>query len=163
MEKAQKAGIFAALVAAVGGLTILGTLWTKNGKFDDKPARTYIRFGDIPTDQLSTIHYRGYEVGKEPGVSVYDCIRNDKGEYQIVLPTPCSQGTITSLEGFMFYSKDKSIYLVTGDVVGYGTDGEPCITNVQVLEDITEKFRKDNYVDEDAKHEKLISGIKDDD
>ena len=121
--------------------------------------KLFIRFGEIPPDQLSTIHYRGYEVGKEPGVSVYDCF-NDNDKYQIVLPCPCGQGTITSLEGLMFYSKDKNIYLVTGDVVGYGTDGEPCITNVQVLEDITEKFRKDNYVDEDAKHEKLISGIK---
>lgn len=157
MEKAQKAGIFVALVTV---LTVLGRSWVKTGKVDDKPVKQYIRFGDIPTDQLSTIHYRGFEVGKEPGVSVYDCICNDKGEYQIVLPTPCSEGTITSLQGLMFYSKDKNIYLVTGDFVGYGTDGEPCITNVQVLEDITEKFRKDNYVDEDAKHEKLISGIK---
>ena len=118
----------------------------------------FIRFGKIPTDGLSTIHYRGYDLGKEIGLSVYNCaFINDK--YHIILPVPCSSGTIHSLEGFILYNNHKKVYLVDGDIVGYGTDGEPLIANVKIVDDITDKFFKDIYVDEDALHEKLISKI----
>lgn len=116
----------------------------------------YLRFGEIPQDEQSTIHYRDMYCGKEKGVSVYRCIIIDK-EINIILPTKCSSGTLDSLTGFLFYSKKKPVYLVTGDVCGTGHDGEPLICNVNIFKDVTEKFWKDSYVDEDALHNELIS------
>lgn len=116
----------------------------------------YLRFGEIPQDEYSTIHYRDMYCGKEKGVSVYKCVIL-QGEINIVLPTKCSQGTLDSLTGFLFYSKNKPVYLVTGDMCGTGHDGEPLIRNVNILKDVTEKFWKDIYVNEDALHNELIS------
>ena len=115
----------------------------------------YLRFGEIPKDECSSIHYRGYYCGKEKGVSVYNCsIINHKPH--IILPMPFLEGAINTLTDLLFYSgKDKKVYLVTGDVVGYGHDNEPLIKNVKIVKDITEEFRN-QYGDENKIHEELL-------
>lgn len=125
-------------------------------RYDISRRRMFIRFGDIPKDECSSIHYRSYYCGKEKGVSVYDCTTVDSGTFQIVLPMPFLEGAINTLTDLLFYSgKDKKVYLVTGDVVGYGHDNEPLIKNVKIVKDITEEFRN-QYGDENKMHNELM-------
>lgn len=98
----------------------------------------YIRFGEIPMDERSTEH-RGSGDGVEPtkkldGVSVYDCF-NSNGNPQIVIPTPINEHTLDTLWGLLNYS-DRPVYLVSGDKVGAGSDGEPLIKNIKIIEKI---------------------------
>lgn len=117
----------------------------------------YIRFGEIPEDERSSIHYRGMYCGKEEGVSVYDCTFI-RGEYHIIVPCPVSEGGLNTLTGFLFYNKDKPVYLVEGEQVGTGHDGEPLIRGIKIIADITDKFRKAQLsIDEDKLHNELLS------
>lgn len=100
----------------------------------------YLRFGKIPEDEKSSIHYRGYYCGKEEGVSVYHCaIINNQPH--IILPRPYSEGAMDTLYGLLFYDKDKPVYIVTGKRIGTGHDGEPLIRDVKIIKDITKDFR----------------------
>lgn len=99
--------------------------------------RFYIRFGEIPTDEKSKIFYNGeYIVGEEEGVSVYDCEYIDNRP-RIVLPIITTSNSLNCIDGFIgdYISGDKRvpIYLVTGDLVGYGSDNEPLIKNVNII------------------------------
>ena len=118
----------------------------------------FIRFGEIPKDEQSTIHYRGYNAGKEIGVSVFDCMEL-RGQYHIVLPVPFGENAICDIENFLFYDTHRQIYLVEGDIVGFGVDNEPLIKNVKIIKNITEKFRKDIYEDEDVKHIEMLKKV----
>lgn len=117
--------------------------------------KVFIRFGEIPKDEQSSIHYRSYCCGKEPGVSVYDCVIWGDGVPQIVIPTPFLEGALNTLTWLLIYNKDKPVYLVTGDVVGHGHDNEPLIKNVKIVKDITKEFRA-QLGDEDKRHDELI-------
>lgn len=117
----------------------------------------YIRFGEIPKDERSSIHYRGMYCGKEEGVSVYDCAFIH-GEYHIIVPCPITMGGLDTLTGFLFYNKDKPVYFVEGEQVGTGHDGEPLIHNVKIIADITDGFRNtQSSIDEDKLHNELLS------
>lgn len=117
----------------------------------------YLRFGEIPKDEQSSIHYRSYYCGKEKGVSVYHCTFINHKPH-IILPMPCSEGAVDTLTGFLFYSSKKPIYLVTGDEIGTGHDGEPLIQNIKIIKDITSEFWNDmDSIDENALHEELLS------
>ena len=117
----------------------------------------YIRFGEIPEDERSSIYYRGMYCGKEEGVSVYECIFTH-GEYHVIVPCPITMGGLDTLTGFLFYNKDKPVYYVVGEWVGTGHDGEPLLRNVRVIADITDRFRnKQASIDEDKLHNELLS------
>ena len=117
----------------------------------------YIRFGEIPKDERSSIHYRGMYCGKEEGVSVYDCTFIH-GNYHIIVPCPITMGGLDTLTDFLFYEKDKPVYFVEGDGVGTGHDGEPLIRNVKIIADITDSFRSmQSSIDEDKLHNELLS------
>ena len=89
----------------------------------------YIRFGDIPTNERSSIHCGDSgKIGEEIGVSVYDAVCID-GEWRIVLPKKMTYSTCVSLSSYV----DKEFMLVDGDLVGYGSDGEPLIKNVKEI------------------------------
>lgn len=93
----------------------------------EKYNKAFIRFGDIPTNERSSIYCGDSgKIGEEIGVSVYDAINID-GEWRIVMPKKMTYSTCVSLSGFI----DKEFQLVTGDLVGYGSDGEPLIVNVK--------------------------------
>ena len=117
--------------------------------------KVFIRFGDIPKDEQSGIHYRSYYCGKEPGVSVYDCLIWGDGVPQIVLPTPYLEGALNTSTDLLIYDKDRPVYLVTGDVVGHGHDNEPLLKNVKIIRDITKEFRA-QLGDENALHDELM-------
>lgn len=93
--------------------------------------KAFIRFGEIPQNERSSIHAGDSgKVGEEIGVSVYDAVKID-GEWRIVMPSKMSYSTCVTLSGFL----EKEFKLVTGDIVGHGSDGEPLIVNVKPYEE----------------------------
>lgn len=95
--------------------------------------KTYIRYGEIPPDGKSKIHNReGEIVGEESGVSVFEYIEG-RG---IVIPY-----NEIARDDFLMLSSKFWInhYLVTGDEVGIGSDGEPLLANVKILKVLHEK------------------------
>ena len=90
--------------------------------------KLYIRYGDIPPDEKSKIHNicDNSVVGEEVGVSVFEYIEG-RG---IVIPD-----TEKARDDFFMLSKKFWInhYLVTGDEVGIGRDGEPLINNIYII------------------------------
>lgn len=104
--------------------------------------KKYIRFGEIPPGEKSQEYFRDAPVKYLAGVSVYDA-KLQNGKYHIVLPNPCNECTIDTIHGLLLdtiVSKSRRAYLVTGKLVGRGTDGEPLIRDINVIEDITEQF-----------------------
>lgn len=99
----------------------------------------YIRFGEIPENELSSIFSRGECIGKEKGVSVFYATEIN-GNYHIVLQNPITEQTFNTLHS-LFYSsigcfEYKKTYLVDGDLVGFGSDNEPLLKNVRVISEI---------------------------
>jgi len=109
----------------------------------------YIRFGDIPEDECSSIYWRGEFVGKENGVSVYDAKIDDWGNLSVCLPLPINRNTLDTFRSLVEYD-DRPCYLVTGDYVGKGTDNEPLIKNITVIEKI-EKYRDNKEQEENLR------------
>lgn len=101
----------------------------------------YIRFGEIPENETSSIYLGGVKLGDEFGVSVYDAVEMTDG-WHVIMPLP-----ITSKQGttYLCLSKqNRNVYLVTGDEIGYGSDEEPVLKNVKIIKDITEKIYKED-------------------
>ena len=121
-----------------------------NDSFYQMP--TFIRFGKIPEDKRSTIHYHSIEVGKEEGLSVYHGVKIGD-TWHIAYPNPSNENTNCTFECFVggqgpgVPRKDQVILLVTGRVIGTGCDGEPLIDHVRVLEDLSDKFVYDKDYD----------------
>jgi len=113
--------------------------------------RFYIRFGEIPKDEISCVWYHGIRVGHEIGVSVYHGVEID-GIWHVVFPNPSNPNTINGLQSYVGGEgpgspASCSAYVVTGDQVGIGSDGEPLIKNITIVKDITGQFTyngKDN-------------------
>lgn len=98
----------------------------------------YIRFGEIPENEVSGI-YRGEEkVGEEKGVSVYDAVEID-GEYRVVLPHPLLKEVGFDLYNFiqateyLDETEHRPMYLVQGDEVGKGATNEPLLKNITII------------------------------
>lgn len=101
----------------------------------------YMRFGDIPTSGLSNIWLRGEIIGQELGVSAYDAVLMTDG-WHVILPKPITRNVINTLYGLL--AQKKPVYILSGEEVGIGTDGEPLLKNPQTLLEITEDFWKNN-------------------
>ena len=86
-----------------------------------KIRRTFIRFGDIPDSFKSKNHLTEK---LEAGVSVYDAVDID-GEIKILFPD-LTYSACVSLSGVL----DRPMYEVIGNVIGYGSDGEPLLSNI---------------------------------
>lgn len=84
----------------------------------------YLRFNDIPKCGYSKNHATGE---KEKGTSCY-AITWD-------LINGCYKRTGGGLDGAMitYAIKDAPIYFISGEEVGAGSDGEPCLINVKIL------------------------------
>lgn len=120
----------------------------------DKNCPLFIRFGEIPKDEKSFIQYRNYECGYEKGVSVYNCTIVD-GLPHLVLPYPYAEGIFDTLCDLLNYS-NRTVYLVTGKQVGIGCDNEPLITNVKIIQDITDEWTSDIRNHQHTRHKMLI-------
>lgn len=104
----------------------------------------YIRFGQIPSNERSGIYKGEEKIGEEIGVSVYDCVQIN-GEWRIVLPMLLKKEVGFDLYNFIQgheYDKEEystehlPMYLVTGDLVGYGSTNEPLIKNVKIIKEL---------------------------
>ena len=107
-------------------------LWRENN--------LYIRFGEIPEDERSGTYWRGErKPGCLDGVSCYECTPDRK----LVFPSPMTEHTADTFYGFFAYGKqNRPVYLVKGDRVGTGPDGEPLIRNVEIVEELKEFYPK---------------------
>lgn len=105
----------------------------------------YVRFGEIPIDEVSLIHNNQNNIiGKEKGVSVYEAAITVKGRIVPALPPHPTEDATTTFTSMNFKgyrsSKITKVLLVSGDEVGKGSDGEPLIKNIHIIADITNQF-----------------------
>ena len=98
----------------------------------------YIRFGDIPTGERSTVWRVETPVEKERGVSVYNCLMVGDEVMGVVLPIPITEQSLNTFQSLVQYD-DRPCYLVEGDCVGRGSDGEPLLRNVEIVKQIKYK------------------------
>lgn len=102
----------------------------------------FLRFGDWHESETSR-RYRSGEtiIGQEVGVSVFEIIRRNG---RIFFLTPINEGYVDDISAFLFkYGQVKTpIYVVTGNIVGYGADSEPLLKNLKIVEDVTEQILK---------------------
>jgi hypothetical protein len=96
----------------------------------DTEQELYVRFGDIPEDERS---WNSTDECYEDGVSVYDAevasVPSDSDAHAMFVPV----GPKT-LQILMLAQRDT--YLVTGDRVGTGVDGEPVLRNVEIVAEL---------------------------
>ena len=77
----------------------------------------------------------------EKGVSCFDATLLEDGKWHLILPNPCKINTIDDIHGFMLEAYDnKQIYLVQGDIVGFGSDGEPLLKNLKLVDNVSNQF-----------------------
>ena len=109
--------------------------------------KEYIRFGFIPENERSKrgngVIGDGYEcIGHEQGVSVWNTVKIN-GVYCLVAPHGDSNthGDFSTMafpdDCYGCCPNDPPIYVVTGDEVGIGFDGEPLIRNVTIIEKLS--------------------------
>lgn len=103
-----------------------------------KVKRLYIRFGDVPTNERSKIYRGEEEIGIENGVSVYPAYYDANGNITLGLSLPITPTSLHTQQHLLEYD-DRPCYLVTGDYIGKGTDGEPLIRNIEILKEIKRK------------------------
>lgn len=93
----------------------------------------YYRFGDLPKDNKSAI-WKGEEViGYEEGVSVYECHMNENGVLVPVIPFPITEQSLNDYYYHLRYFRGRR-YLVHGERIGTGCNGEPLINPVTAIE-----------------------------
>jgi hypothetical protein len=95
-----------------------------------KPKIIYIRFGFIPRNEESKIHCGDVFIGHEIGVSVYEAVQRGE-KIHIILPQ-CSYSACVSLSGCL----ERKARIVTGDVVGVGSDSEPLLKNIDIVQEL---------------------------
>ena len=105
--------------------------------------KKYIRIGELPEDGKSKIWRSGEQIGEENGISCYECMFSNE-RWNIILPSPINEAKILSLYGLLSQlgllykvTDPQKAYLVEGELIGHGTDNEPLLKNVKILEDIT--------------------------
>lgn len=98
----------------------------------------YIRFGDIPRNEHSGVYRGEVKIGEEIGVSVYSAIIDEEENISLGIPLPINKDTLDTFVHLMEY-ENRPCYLVTGRLVGKGSDGEPLIRNVRIIRKI--KYR----------------------
>ena len=99
----------------------------------------FVRFGFIPESERSNIYCGDVVIGRELGVSCYECIKvGDK--YRIIYPPLNDRwdktAKILNILIRRFLNGDTLCFLIEGDVVGRGTDNEPLLRNVNVIKEL---------------------------
>src|SRR5574344_1905 len=114
----------------------------------------FIRFRDI--NEKNSIFRYGVFQGREIGMSVYFCDENDCINIDISKITDTTFGTISQVMFNCHYGGEK-IYKVDGDIVGYGSDGEPLITNTKIIKELkkSKEAKYDFFVQTDDTHHTL--------
>ena len=103
--------------------------------------KTYIRFGKIPKNEKSRIHL-GDDIRFEIGVSVWDAVKLEDG-YHLVAPLQGNSCTYTDFIKMAFpqewygdFVSHEPIYVVSGEEVGRGSDNEPLLKNIEIIEEL---------------------------
>ena len=106
----------------------------------------YIRIGEIPENGKSGIYDRaqGAYTKSEEGVSVYDAAFI-RGKWHIVMPNPCTETTVDTIHGKLLHQCNKifdhaEVYLVDGELIGFGSDGEPLLKNANIIEKLGKEY-----------------------
>ena len=97
--------------------------------------KRYIRFGDIPENEVSSVWCDTIKVREEKGVSVYDTVMIDD-QWRIILPFPIKKEVGFDLYNFIGGTENGNLpmYLVEGDEVDKGTTNEPLLKNVRLIQ-----------------------------
>lgn len=95
----------------------------------------YIRFGDIPKNEKSKVYNGEIEIGTEKGVSVYPAFEDSEGNIVLGLSLPITKTSLYTQQHLLEYD-NRPCYLVSGDYVGKGTDGEPLLRNIKIIREI---------------------------
>jgi hypothetical protein len=97
----------------------------------------YIRFGDIPEDELSGMGGWSNEIG----VSCYHAVQID-GKFSVALPPILNNFNFNTLLSKIYHANAGNIkvYVISGKRVGTGGDGEPLLKNIKILRDITSNY-----------------------
>ena len=118
--------------------------------------KTYIRFGKIPKNEKSRIHL-GDDIRFEIGVSVWDAVKLEDG-YHLVAPLQGNSCAYTDFIKMAFpqewygdFVSQEPIYVVSGEEVGRGSDNEPLLKNIEIIEELP--FDYFNY---DPSYEKYM-------
>ena len=103
--------------------------------------KTYIRFGKIPKNEKSRIHL-GEDIRFENGVSVWDAVKLKDG-YHLVAPLQGNTYTYVDFIKMAFPQEwygdcflHEPIYVVSGDEVCRGSDNEPLLKNIEIIEEL---------------------------
>lgn len=112
----------------------------------------YIRIGEIPENETSKIYRGDAIIGEEIGVSAYDAIKINNS-WRIIFPQDFRLGQGDTYEKLIQevtqcryeIEHPRKVYLISGNVVGKGSDGEPLLKNVKIKEDITNQFISNFY------------------
>ncbi len=107
----------------------------------------YIRIGELPRDNKSKIyqwdnkeHTSRSVVGEEKGISAYNAVFDEEKGNWLISPhasrTASYRDTLLTLIEEVVKG-EKSVYLITGNEIGIGYDGEPLLEDVKVVKDIT--------------------------
>ena len=104
----------------------------KNGG-EEAPHKQYIRFGEIPPDGKSKIRNRTDNtiIGEELGVSVFEFI---DGRGIVVPNNQQARDDFLKLTSSLW----KPQYIVIGEEVGIGSDGEPLLKDVKIIKVLKE-------------------------
>lgn len=104
----------------------------KNGD-EEAPHKQYIRFGEIPPDGKSKIRNRTDNtiIGEELGVSVFEFI---DGRGIVVPNNQQARDDFLKLTSSLW----KPQYIVIGEEVGIGSDGEPLLKDVKIIKVLKE-------------------------
>lgn len=101
----------------------------------------YIRFGQIPENSKSRIHL-GKDNLFEDGVSVWDAVKLEDG-YHLVAPNHGNTCTYIDFIKMAFPQEwygdaipNVPIYVVVGEEVGRGSDNEPLLKNIEIIEEL---------------------------
>ncbi len=90
----------------------------------------YIRFGRIP--EMSRNRGTGKE---EAGVSCYS-VSHEQLEDNLLVLDLAGESLDVALQMIGYTLKRRECYEIAGDLVGYGSDGEPLLTNVSVIREL---------------------------
>jgi hypothetical protein len=97
----------------------------------------YIRFGDIPKNKRS----KNYITGElEKGVSCYEAEYNLKNNCFKLAGEVSNPGALIGHK-----LANSKIYLITGEFIDYGSDGEPLLSRVKVLGEIFPDYKIEGF------------------
>lgn len=102
----------------------------------------YIRFGFIPENERSNIYCGDVVVGQELGVSCYECMKVDN-KYRIIYPPFNDRwdksAKVLNILIKRFMDGNTKSFLINGNVVGRGTDNEPLLRDVKIIQELNPK------------------------